>query len=191
MARFNQAIIDAVNQKVINAYEMLYVDMDGGIYVTNAPTDISYGGNTYISLGNFLGFSGIEEQSDFTINEITISLSGVPAFDDGGNSFINVVLQYDYIDKPVQIYRAFFNRDTFIDAFLMFEGRINAPMIQDDPGGTTTVGVTVSNNWVDYDRVNGMITNNDRHQSLYPGDLFFEHANETTKDIAWKPPQVV
>lgn len=188
MARFNQTIIDAVEQKTITCYEMIYADIDGGIWITNAPRDISYGGNTYLGLGAFLGFSNIEETGKFSISEITVTLSGVPAFDAGDASFVSIILQHDYIDKQVQIYRAFFNRDTFLDAFLMFEGRVSAPVIRDNPGETTTVAMTVSNNWVDYDRTNGMITNNERQQTLYPGDLFFEHANETTKDIAWKPP---
>ena len=189
MARFNQTIIDAVSQKTFACYEMVYADIDGGIYLTNAPRDIYYNGNTYLSLGGFLGFSDIEEKSQFTIAEVTVTLSGVPAYDDNNKSFISTVLEHDYIDKQVKIYRAFFDRDTYLDAFLMFEGRISAPTIRDNPGDTTTVAVTVSNNWVDYDRTNGIITNDARQQSLYPGDLIFEYANETIKDISWKPPQ--
>lgn len=188
MARFNQTIIDAVEQKTIQCYEMIYANIDGGIYITNAPRNISYGGNTYLSLGQFLGFSNIEEQAKFTISEVTVTLSGVPAFDNGGESFVSTILQHDYIDKEVRIYRAFFNKDAFLDAFLMFEGRISAPVIRDNPGETTTVAMTVSNNWIDYDRTNGMITNDERHQNIYGGDLFFEHAQETIKDISWKPP---
>lgn len=187
MARFNQTLINAVEAKTFTAYEMIYADIDGGLYLTNAPRDISYGGNTYLSLGGFLGFSAVEEKTQFTISEVTVTLAGVPAYDDNDSSFISLVLQHDYIDKQVKIYRAFFDRETFLDAFLMFEGRVSAPTIRDNPGDTATVAVTVSNNWVDYDRTNGVITNDSRQQALYPGDRIFEHAAETIKDISWKP----
>ena len=71
----------------------------------------------------------------------------------------------------------------------MFKGRVDAPAIQDDPGVSTTVSCTVSNHWVDYQRTNGMITNNNRQQALYSGDLGFEYASQAIKDIKWKPPE--
>lgn len=187
MARFNSALVNAVEQKTFVAYEMIYADIDGGLYLTNAPRDITYAGNTYLSLGQFLGFSGIEEKSKFTINEITVTLAGMPAFDNDDSSFIDLVLNNVYIDRQVRIYRAFFDRDLFIDAFMMFEGRISAPVIKDSPNDTVTVAVTVSNNWIDYDRENGMITNDARQQGLYPGDTIFSKAAEVVKDIQWKP----
>jgi len=186
MARLNPAIQAAVEKKVIQCYESAYLDIDGGIYITNAPMNITIGSDTYISLGGFLAFSSIEENRLFTTNEITISLAGIPAFEDGTN-FINDILQYDYVDKEVRIYRSFFDHDTYIDSFLMFKGRIDSPTIDDTPDDTTTVTATCSSHWIDYERTNGMITNDTRHQVLYPGDVGFEHAKEVIKDIQWKP----
>jgi len=186
MARLNAALQTAVEKKVIQCYESLYVDIDGGIYITNAPMNITIGGNEYISVGQFLGFSSIEEQRLFTATEITVTMAGIPAFETG-DSFLQQVLQFDYVDKEVEIYRSFFNHDTYIDSFLMFKGRLDSPVIEDNPGDTTTVAATCSNNWIDYERTNGMITNNDRHQALYTGDLGFEFASQIIKDISWKP----
>lgn len=186
MSRLSSALQDAVEKKVIQCYESLYVDIDGGIYITNAPMDISIDGNTYISVGQFLGFSSIEEQRLFTTSEITVTLAGIPAFETG-DSFLQQVLQFDYVDKEVKIYRSFFDHDTYIDSFLMFKGRLDSPVIEDNPGDTTTVAATCSSNWVDYERTNGMITNDARHQSFYSGDLAFEFAADIVKDIQWKP----
>ena len=185
MARLSTALEDAVEKKVIQCYEAFYVDIDGGIYITNAPMNITIDGDEYISVGQFLGFGTIEEQRLFTATEITVTLAGIPAFETG-ESFLQQILQYDYVDKQVKIHRAFFDHDTFIDSFLMFQGRLDSPVIEDDPGDTTTVAATCSNNWVDYERTNGMITNNDRQQALYTGDLGFEYAAEIIKDISWK-----
>lgn len=186
MARLSSQLQDAVENKVIQCYESLYLDIDGGIYITNAPMNITIDGDEYISVGQFLGFSQIEEQRLFTTSEITVTLAGIPAFENG-DSFIADILQYDYVDKEVKIYRTFFDHDTHIDSFLMFSGRVDSPTIQDDPADTTTVAATCSSHWVDYERTNGVITNNNRQQALYTGDIAFEYANEIIKDITWKP----
>ena len=186
MARLSTALQTAVEKKVIQCYEAAYLDIDTGIYITNAPMNITIDGDEYISLGGFLSFSSIEENRLFTTNEITITLSGIPAFEDGTN-FITDILQYEYVDKEVKIYRAFFDRDVFIDSFLMFSGRIDSPIIDDSADDTTTVTATCSSHWVDYERVNGMITNDSRHQALYSGDVAFQHAKDIIKDIQWKP----
>ena len=187
MSRLTQLLVAAVERKVIQCYESLYMDIDGGIYITNAPYNITYDGNEYISVGQFLGFSAIEENRLFTTSEITVTMAGIPAFETG-ESFLQQILQHDYVDKEVRIYRTFFDHDGYIDSFLMFKGRVDAPAIEDDPGNTTTVSCTVSNHWVDYERTNGMMTNNNRHQALYSGDLGFEYASQIIKDIKWKPP---
>ena len=148
---------------------------------------ITIDGNEHISVGQFLGFSNIEENRLFTSNEITITLAGIPAFETG-ESFISQILQHDYVDKEVKIYRTFFDHDTHIDSFLMFSGRVDSPVIQDDPAQTTTVACTCSSHWVDYERTNGVITNDSRQQAIYTGDRAFQYANEIVKDISWKTP---
>lgn len=185
-------IQSAVENKVIQCYESLFLDIDGGIRITNAPRDLTItdagADRTFTSVGQFLGFSAIEEQRLFTTNEVTISLSGIPAFETG-DSFIADILQYDYVDKDVRIYRSFFDKDEHIanGDFLIFSGRVDAPVIEDDPADTTTVATTCSSHWVDYERTNGMITNDNRQTALYTGDRAFQYANQVIKDITWKP----
>jgi hypothetical protein len=187
MARLNTALINAVNKKVIQAYESLYYDIDGGMYITNAPRDITIGGDTYVSLGAMLGFSSVEENRLFTATNVTITLSGIPSYEGSQLNFIAQILQNDYVDREVKIYRSFFAADQYIDSFLMFSGRMDSPVIQDDPADTTTVAVTCSSHWVDYERANGVITNDARQQALYPGDLGFSNSAHVIKDIQWKP----
>lgn len=183
--RLSAALISAVEKKVIQCYESVYIDIDDGVYITNAPYKIAIDGNDYLSVGQFLGFSAVQEEKVFTTSEVTISLSGMPSYE-LGTSFISDLLQYDYVDKEVKIYRSFFDYDTYIDSFIMFKGRLDSPVIQDDPNKTTTIAATCSSHWVDYERTNGVITNDDRQQDLYSGDLGFAFAKETIKDIKWK-----
>ena len=183
--RLNSALISAVEKKVIQCYESVYMDIDDGVYITNAPYTVTIDGDKYLSVGQFLGFSSVQEEKIFTTSEVTISLSGMPSHE-LGTSFISDLLQYDYVDKEVKIYRTFFDHDSHIDSFLMFKGRLDSPVIQDDPTESTTIAATCSSHWVDYERTNGLITNNDRQQDLYSGDLGFDFAKETIKDIKWK-----
>ena len=81
----------------------------------------------------------------------------------------------------------FFDEDiTNIGNLLMFDGRISAPVIEDDPADTTTVAATCASHWQDYERSNGVITNDNRQQSLYTGDRAFQYASKLIQDIKWQ-----
>tara|TARA_R110002020_G_scaffold167588_5_gene355975 strand:- start:511 stop:1167 length:657 start_codon:yes stop_codon:yes gene_type:complete len=212
-SRFNTgSIFDALGKKTLRCYEALAIELrkksDNSlekIFITNAPHDVtisdtdstgSTSNKTFTSVGAFLGFSQISEERLFTTSEITISLAGIPAFgknvDDGsGNSvtlnFIQQFLNYNYVDQPVRIYRVFFDEDIAnIGSMLMFDGRISAPVIEDDPADTTTVAATCASHWQDYERSNGVITNDNRQQSLYTGDRAFQYASKLIQDIKWQ-----
>ena len=191
------SVTEAIGKKVLQCYESLYMDIDDGVFITNAPADVKLqdpafitGSNvlgqvTFLSVGQFLGFSAVQEEKLFTTSEVTISLSGLPSHE-LGTGFISDILQFDYIDKDVRIYRTFFDHDTHIGSFLIFKGRVDSPVIQDDPAGTTTLATTCSSHWVDYERSTGLITNDNRHKEIYSGDKGFEFANVVVQDIQWK-----
>ena len=214
-SRFSSGnIFDALGKKTLRCFEALAIELrkksDNSlekIYITNAPHDVEISDTdsagttatkTFTSLGGFLGFSQISEERLFTTSEITISLAGVPAFgktvDDGsGNdvtlNFIQQFLNYNYVDQPVRIYRVFFDEEvTNLGSMLMFDGRISAPVIEDDPQDTTTVAATCASHWQDYERSNGQITNDNRQQSLYTGDRAFQYASKVIQDITWQKP---
>ena len=214
-SRFSSGnIFDALGKKTLRCFEALAIELrkksDNSlekIYITNAPHDVTISDTdsagttadkTFTTLGGFLGFSQIAEDRLFTTSEITISLSGVPAFgktaDDGsGNTvtlnFIQQFLNYNYVDQPVRIYRVFFDENiTNLGSMLMFDGRISAPVIEDDPQDTTTVAATCASHWQDYERSNGQITNDNRQQSLYTGDRAFQYASKVIQDITWQKP---
>lgn len=213
-SRFSSgSIFDALGNKTLRCFESVVVELrkksDNSlekIYISNAPHDVSISDTdsagttatkTFTSVGAFLGFSQIQEERLFTTSEITVSLAGIPAYDktadDGsGNTvqldFIKQFLNYNYVDQPIRIYRTFFNDSTELGSFLMFDGRISAPVIEDNPQDTTTVAATCASHWQDYERTNGVITNDNRQQSLYSGDRAFQYANKILQDIKWQKP---
>ena len=166
----------------ITGFELLELQLDDGTYrFTNGPWDATYGGNTYQALGNFLGFSDIQENTQMQIAEVTVTLTGLRQEDFG--YFVNT----DFIDRTVVIYRQLWNdQDGVVGTFKIFEGRLKNAAVEDD-GEQLTVGGTASNQFVDFERTAGRRTNNDEQQFYYTGDLFFEFAKEVLKEIKWKP----
>lgn len=159
-----------------------FVFDDGTIRLTDAWKSITWNGNTYNANGHFLGFSGLRETFDMQIPTVGISLSAVD------QSWIAVALTKEYIDRPVRIYKGFIDyvNGVVSDPLLIFDGCMDAMPIQDDPdGGTCTIAVSATNQWADFERRTGRHTNNNEQQALFPGDLFFERAGQSNRQIKW------
>ncbi len=163
---------------------LMTVHFDSGIvYVCDGYKNITYDGNEYISLGHLLGFGDIEETSELVVSSMSISLSGVDQL------YISKFLSEQYIDRQLKIYKAFLNVNTealISDPILIFDGRMDQPVIAEDPeSGSSTVTVSCTNAWVDFERRPGRKTNHEEQQIWYPGDMGFEFASEITKEILW------
>jgi len=174
----------ASNQPV----HLLQVALDaptGTIYATDAYKDIEWGGNIYTALGHLLSFSDIEETAELQVASLTVTLSGVD------QAYISLFLSEHYIDRALRIYTGFLDSsDTLIaDPVLIFDGRMDQPVIQEDPdAGTSVVAVRATNAWVDFERRPGRHTNHQEQQIWFPGDRGFEFASEIVKDIVWGRP---
>ena len=167
----------------ITGFELLEIELDDATYrFTNGPWEASYDGNTYLALGNFLGFSEIQENTQMQIAEVTVTLTGLRQEDFG--YFVNT----NFIDRPVRIYRQLWNEQAggVVGTFKLFEGRFSNAACEDD-GEILTVGGKASNSFVDFERRSGRSTNDDEHQFYYPGDKFFEFSKEVLKEIKWQP----
>ena len=158
----------------------LFLDAET-VYVTDAYRDIVWGGNTYLAVGQFLGFDGVDESATLQVTQARIQLSGVV------QDMIALVLAQNYIDRRVVIYKAFINgAGVVIDPVSMFEGRADAPIIQEDPGsGTCTVTIAAAQHWVDFERLPGRHTNDAEQQIWFPGDKGFEFVSSLNKQIKW------
>ena len=167
----------------ITGFELLEIELDDATYrFTNGPWEASYNGNTYLALGNFLGFSEIQENTQMQIAEVTVTLTGLRQEDFG--YFVNT----NFIDRPIRIYRQLWNEQAggVVGTFKLFEGRFSNAACEDD-GEILTVGGKAANSFVDFERRSGRSTNDDEHQFYYPGDKFFEFSKEVLKEIKWQP----
>lgn len=172
-----------INKAAITSYELIELELDDGTHrFTNGAWDAEYEGNTYHSIGAFLGFSDIQENTQMQIAEITVTLNGL------NNEYIGYFASTDFIDRPARIYRQLWNHlDGVVGTFKIFEGRFKSAAVEDD-GESIVVAGMLSNQFVDFERVAGRKTNDNEQQFFFPGDRFFEFADEVLREVKWAPP---
>ena len=192
----NQALIDAIEATTVIYYECVEInltlnDVDTTYLLTNAPRDVTIGSDTFKAFGQLLDISVIEENANFEIGTLNISLSGIDPYEpNSGDAFLEVMLREttEYIDREVVIQRAYFGTNSlYIDSIEVFRGYITGAAAQHDEAGESTVGIEVANHWADFERVTGRKTNDNSQQFYFSGDLGLEYAVEVQKDIEWKP----
>jgi hypothetical protein len=149
--------------------------------MTDAYKSLTIGGHTYNAFGHFLGFSGLSETEGMNIPNVTISISGID------QSWIATALDTDFLDRSIVISKTFIDSTGLvtIDPVVIFDGRMDGMSIQDDPNGTTTVSITATNQFADFNFAPGRHTNMAEQQFFFPTDLFFEFASSVTPDITW------
>lgn len=162
---------------------------------TNAPWQIVAQGKTWTALGDFLAFDGLDEQSEFAVNSINIALAGMnELFTDGTKTTLDKFFEDNYIDRPVRIYRVFYNsaRSIVGAPILVFDGRMNKPTISTDPLNGTILSVECSSQWADFDRRNSRTTNDEEQRNYTKNvlnqateDRGFEFSYQVTKDLRW------
>jgi hypothetical protein len=145
---------------------------DGGsVYLTDSYRSVIWGGNTYVGVGQLLGFSGLTESLELRVADITVELSGVD------QSFIATFLQRKYIDRRLLINKAFFDAtDTLvIDPFAIHDGRMDEPRIVEDPeAGKCVVQVASRDQFADFEKLSGRHTNPHDQNIFFPMDRGFD-----------------
>jgi hypothetical protein len=153
----------------------------GTVRLTDFARTVSYGGNDFLPAGHLLALSEIVESAQVIVSEASVTLSGVD------QTFIAALLGETYLDRRLVIYRAFLDANSAVSyARAVFDGRMDAPTIQEDPlANSCTVTVTATNYWADFERRPGRHTNYEETQLYFPGDKFFEFTAEGNKQITW------
>jgi hypothetical protein len=174
------AAIEADRNQVVHLFRADFAS--GTVYATDSYRQLTWGGNTYLANGHLLSFAGVEESAELQVAQARFALSGVD------QSLISVVLVENVIDRRVRVWTAFLDIDDAIigEPVLIFDGRMDAPSIDEDPqGGTCTVSISASNQFADFNRRAGRRTNDSEQQTLFPGDRGFEYVSALTRSITW------
>jgi len=176
---FQTEIVKSANKP----FHLVKLSFDNVSYfLSDAYIPVTYDSDTYTPTGSFLAFSDIVETNESNIETISISLSGVDT------TYINLFLTGGYLDRTVEIYKAFLDSNDALvsDPLLIFNGRLNNPVIKEDvDAGTSTIAVQASSLFVDFDRINTRFTNNESQQSFFAGDTGFRYSSVVVKELNW------
>ena len=158
-------------------------------YLTTTNINISYdsatapdaGTNTYLAQGQFISYGRVTESADLRINSIQMRFTAVDL------TTVNLLMNNDYIDKRVVIYRVVLGSDytfTSDDIWLVFDGSVTAYNIKESKDSATAT-ITVASQFADFERTNGRRTNPASQNIHFPYDKGMDFAPELVKDIKW------
>jgi hypothetical protein len=174
------AQLDALQNKISHLCEA-YFD-DESVYATDLYTPVDWNGHTYLAVGHFLGFDGIEESTDSIIPQATIKLSGVQ------QDWISRVMSKKYRNRRLVVRKAACNASwqVVIDPGVLFDGFMKRPRIVENPDqGTCTVVLECSHDAADFDNASGRRTNDEMHRVDFPTDKFFQYASQADRQLIW------
>jgi len=176
----DSATITALNSDNLNIANLVQMDFDTPIKITNWARDVVALSTTFDSSSDLLEIDQFTESSELQVNSSTLRFSGV------SQTFVSLFLTNDYIDVRTRIWKAVLtNSDTVIGSpILVFDGRITSYSIVDSQNDSA-VSVEIASHWKDFQLRNGRKTNNNTQQLYFPGDKGFEFASETNKEIKW------
>lgn len=138
--------------------------------------DRTIGVDTYLGSGNLLSIGGLEEASDLSAKNITLTLSGVPA------SLVSLAVQEPYQRRSCKVYFGTTDTSAPIE---VFSGLMNQMTIEDG-GETSTISLSVESKLVRLEKASNWRYTDANHKSRNSGDDFFSYvADLQDKDIVW------
>jgi hypothetical protein len=132
--------------------------------------DLSWNGFTWLGNGWIEGFSNFTENNEIRTGGVDIVLSGVPA------ALVSLILTEARHDSRGSVYLGSFNSSGAIASspYLLFEGALSAPRI-DDSGDATQVVLSYEDDLIMLARSKELRWNNESQQAIFPGDKGFEY----------------
>ena len=163
-----------------NLATLIKLEFDTPIYITDWDRNLSILSSVWTSSSHFLSVGEVTETSELRVNTLNLTLSGVE------QSYVSAFLTSNYIDKPIQIYRAVLDDlDAIIgEPILVFDGLMTGYNI-DDTDNSSKVTVNCASHWKDFEKENGRKTNDNSQKIHFPNDEGFEFAAKTIKDLKW------
>lgn len=159
---------------------LVYLGISSGIRATDCPSAIVYDSNTYNPSVYLLEVGSPSESRDLRVNQLGLQFSGV------GQSYQSIFLNNDWLNRQGKVWKAVIDDTGAIvgDPLVVFDGQITNWQFQES-GGSSTVTVSLSSHWADFQKKQGRLTNNNSQQFYFSGDVGFEYASHTVKDIRW------
>ena len=151
----------------------------GTIRFTTANHDIVFGGNTYLSGGNFVGIGGVRQEQELRVSTCTFEISLVDQsvlalFQANNPAGRKVILRHILCD----------DNDQPIGAILTTTMRIDTYAVDDDDN-TAAIAVQLSNYLSQFDAVRGIRTTQASFQRFYPDSTSFINSKSAGENLKW------
>lgn len=158
----------------------LYFD-SGVDYLTDAIRPVSWNAHTYMASGRVLSFSGIVESSDLQIPTVTLIFSGVD------QAYVSLALNEPFLDRRIVIYKCLLDSalSAISSPIAIFDGRMDTMTVNDEPGGSTTISISATNQFGDFEKKPGRHSNSKDQQVYFSGDKFFDYVSQINRQMKW------
>jgi len=179
-----RGLTTAVNNELatdsLNPITLVYLGVSTGSRYTDHYKDVTYDGNNYTASSVFLEASAISESSEVEITNIQLTFSGAD------QTIISLFLNNNYMNKDVEVYKGFLNdSQTLIgDPVTLFKGKIESFSV-DEEITNSTVTISATSHWSDFERVQGRKTNTNSQQIYFAGDVGFDYASQAIAELRW------
>lgn len=176
-------------ERTVFTADLIELHLADSLYLTSTNIDIDWdsptapdaGVNTYVSQGQFLNFGNIIESSDLRVGQLDMTFTAVDT------ATIALLINNEYLNKRVVIYRAIINEDysfTNDDVYTIFDGRILGYSIREETN-TATIVITVASQFADFERTNGRRTNPASQNREFASDQGMNFSAQIIQDIRW------
>ena len=134
---------------------------------------------SYNADGTLLGIGHVPESNTPIKNSIDLIFSAVD------QSLVSTVLSNDVLGVDIKVWRGVISSGALVaDPFLLFHGSL-ADFAIDDTGSSATLGITATNHFGNFEKINGRTTADISQQRFFSGDKGFEFSALTIRDIKW------
>lgn len=149
----------------------------GTLYICGAAHDVTWGGNTYLSARGLGEIEALSE-TDAEIKGLAFSLQGVTP------DIIALCLTDQSQGRPVIVRLAALNGTAIEVDSNVWSGYIDTLSLIDGP--QPAVRVTAEHRLISWQQPQPLRFSDADQQRLFPGDRFFEHAEQTvSKTLVW------
>lgn len=150
------------------------------LYLTTAPSSLSWGGNTYTSNGTLLKLDGRAATGEVSANTFKIEL------DNADRTALSLYGNDNYLGLPVSVHYGLLDADGNLipDPIEYFAGIFDGWSVSETTS-SSKLTVTAKSHWAAFERKAGRFTNQSSQQEQYPTDTFFDSAHEDKNIYKW------
>lgn len=170
---YSAAAITALNGSP-EFYQLIKLDFATPLYLTTAPYDLEYDGQTWLSSAIISEIPTIKESLEMRPNNISLQMAG--------SALVNQALTFEnYNNAEVLIYRYLVDTAETVQEYKGFIQTYKKS--ENKQSGKSVITWTIASHWFDWSRRYGRVINDQEQQDLYTGDRFFEYYNLTDTSI--------